>query len=141
MSHDYEYYINLFRSSDKNVLPSNNFFPSVQSTTVSMSQSPSGQVAEDTDVTLTCVTDEAKPDASIVWLVGGKSVKTSSDSVEAGIYDANITRSQITLPVNRTLNGKEVECVAVEAGLHDKIVLDVVCKYHFYILFNLPKHT
>ena len=94
-----------------------------------MSQSPSGQVAEDTDMTLTCMTDESKPDASIMWFVGGESVKASSDSVEAGMYDANITRSQIILPVNRTLNGKEVKCVAVEADLHDTVALSVLCEF------------
>ena len=80
-------------------------------------------------MTLTCMTDESKPDASIVWFVGENSVKANSDSVEAGMYDANVTRSQLILIVNRTLNGREVECVAVEADLHDKIVLNVLCKY------------
>ena len=49
-----------------------------------------------------------------MWFVGGESVKASSDSAETGMYDANITRSQIILPVNRTLNGKEVECILRE---------------------------
>ena len=95
-------------------------------------------MAEGSDVTLTCVTDESIPDAMIQWSIDGESVTSTSDSVESGDYSANKTRSTLTLTVDRSMNDKEVQCsVLGETEVTDQATLEVQCKYKKYNAFPL----
>ena len=122
---------------DKKTISCLYFYLLVNATTISLIQSPSGQVDENTEITLTCVTDESQPDASIVWFVGGESIEARTEYKETGMYEANVTRSELILPVNRTLNGKNITCVAVEADLSDSISLSISCKYSQNLYYSI----
>ena len=83
-------------------------------------------------MTFTCETDEASPTAEVVWTVAG-SVRTSgiSDTEVAGQYNAQGRRSELTVRVNRTLNGQTVEChVSGKSAVRDTVTLDVRCEYN-----------
>ena len=102
---------------------------SVSASAVSMTQSPSGQISENTEVTFTCVTDEAEPTADVVWSVDGNTRSSNSDSTEEGMYNTQKRRSVLTVRVDRTLNKKKVECyVSGNTEATDSFELDVRCE-------------
>ena len=101
----------------------------VSASSVSMTQSPSGPVSENTEVTFTCVSDEAEPTADVMWSIDGNTRSSDSDSTEEGMYNALKRRSVLTVRVDRTLNNKEVECyVSGNTQATDSIMLDVRCE-------------
>ena len=113
---------------------------SVTASRVSMAQSPSGPVSENTDVTFTCVTDEAEPTANVVWSVDGNTRSSDSDSAEEGMYNTQKRRSVLTVRVDRTLNNKKVECyVSKNTQATDPVILDVRCECG--IKFSLGHHA
>ena len=94
-----------------------------------MTQSPSGSVSENTEVTFTCVTDEAEPTADVVWSVDGNTRSSDSDSTEEGLYNTQMRRSELIVRVDRTLNSKKVECnVSGNTQATDSTILNVKCK-------------
>ena len=96
-----------------------------------MTQSPSGPVSENTEMTFTCVTDEAEPTADVVWSVDGNTRSSDSDSTEEGMYNTQKRRSVLTVRVNRSLNKKKVECyVSGKSAIKDTKTLDVRCMYN-----------
>ena len=93
-----------------------------------MTQSPSGPVSENTEVTFACVTDEAKPPADVMWSIGGYIRSSDSDSTEEGMYNTQKRRSVFFVRVDRTLNNKKVEChVSGKSAVKDTQTLDVTC--------------
>ena len=103
-------------------------FALVLASTITMTQSPSGPVSENTEVTFICVTDEAEPTADVVWSVDGNTRSSDSDSTEKGMYNAQKRRSVLTVRVDRTLNNKKVEChVSGKSAVKDTRTLDVTC--------------
>ena len=111
------------------ILPNMFIFPPVSSTTILMTQSPSGPVSENTEVTFTCVTDEAEPTADVVWRVDGNTRSSDSDSTEEGMYNTQNKRSVLMLTVDKTLNNKKVEChVSGKSAVRDTNTLDVRCE-------------
>ena len=95
-----------------------------------MTQSPSGPVLENTEVTFTCVTDEAEPTADVVWSVDGNPRSSDSDTTEGGMYNTQKRRSVLTVRVDRKLNNKKVEChVSVKSAVKDTGTLDVICVF------------
>ena len=101
----------------------------VSASDISMTQSPSGPVSENTEVTFTCVTDEAEPTADVVWSVDGNTRSSDSDSTEEGMYNTQKKRSVLTVRVDRTLNNKEVECyLSGSSAVRDTKKLDVRCE-------------
>ena len=112
----------------------------VSASTVSMTQSPSGPVSENTELTFTCVTDEAEPTADVMWSVDGNTRSSDSDSTEDGMYNTQKRRSVLTVRVDKTLNNKEVECyVSGNTQATDSIMLDVRCECG--IKFSLNHHA
>lgn len=96
---------------------------------IDMTSSHTGAVSENEDVTFTCVTDESSSGATIVWQIDGQTILSSQEASEEGSFNANISRSEITVTVNRTLNKKSVECfVGEDESVIDAKVLDVTCK-------------
>ena len=104
-------------------------FPSVSASTITMTQSPSGPLPENTDVIFTCVTDEAEPTADVVWSVDGNTRTSATDFTEEGMYNTQKKRSVLAINVVRTLNNKKVECnVSGKLAVRDTITLDVTCE-------------
>ena len=104
---------------------------SVNATIIAISQSPAGQVSEGTEVTLTCVTDESIPNATIAWFLSGEALEASSDSVQPGRYSAMISESELVLITDRTMNNKEVQCSVVgQPDITDQTTLEIQCKQH-----------
>ena len=94
-----------------------------------MATSSTGQILEDEDITFTCVTDESSSGATVVWQVDGKTISSSQQAFEEGRFNANITRSDLSFTVNRTLNQKSVECfVEEDNAVIDATVLDLTCE-------------
>ena len=101
----------------------------VSASNISMTQSPSGPVSEDAEVTFTCVTDEAEPTADVVWNVDGNTRSSDRVSTEQGMYNAQKRRSVLTVTMDKALNNKEVECyVRGKSAVRDTKTLDVRCK-------------
>ena len=102
-----------------------------------MTQSPSGPVSENTEVTFTCVTDEAEPTADVVWNVGGNTRSSDSDSTEEGMYNTQKRRSVLTVRVDRTLNNKKVVCyVSGKSAIKYTKTLDVRCMCEVFYLIK-----
>ena len=103
-----------------------------------MTQSPSGPLSENTEVTFTCVTDEAEPTADVVWTVDGNTRSSDNDSTEDGMYNAQMRSSVLTVRVNRTQNNKKVECrVSGMPAINDTTTLNVTC---MCIILLCPNH-
>ena len=84
----------------------------VSATSINMTQLPSGLVPNDTDITFTCLTDEAIPTACVTWTVDGDSRNSSNDSiVDDDKYNALKRWSVFTLTVDQSLHNKNVKCV------------------------------
>ena len=115
----------------------------VKTTNITMSHQPSREIMERTSVTFTCVTGEAVPTAEVVWRVGGSHYTSQSQNTRvAGLYNALKRKSQLTLTVNRTLNGVDVECLVKGSKVKQAETLDVkclflcICFYHNYKVFK-----
>ena len=94
-----------------------------------MTTSSPGKVSENEDITFTCVTDESSSGATVVWQVDGKTILSSQQAFEEARFNANITRSDLTIKVNRTLNKKNVKCyVAEDEAVIDARIMDVTCE-------------
>ena len=102
----------------------------VSAISIIMTQSPSGLVPEATDITFTCLTDEANPTASVTWTVDGVSRSSSSDStINDNNYNAFKKQSMLTLTADKTLHNKKVKCVTSgNTGISAEEKLNVVCK-------------
>ena len=101
----------------------------VLASTITMTQSPSGPVSENTEVTFICVTDEAEPPADVVWSVDGNTRSSDSDSTEEGMYNTQNRRSVLTVRVDRTLNSKKVQChVSGKSAVRYVKTVDVRCQ-------------
>ena len=88
-----------------------------------------GQILEDETITFTCVTDESSSGATVVWQVDGKTILSSQQAFEEGRFNANITKSDLSFTVNRTLNQKSVECFVEEDNtVIDATALDLTCE-------------
>ena len=105
-------------------------FPPVSASTMTMTQSPSGLVSENKEVTFTCVTDEAEPTADVVWSVDGNTRSSDSDSTVEGMYNTQKRRSVLKVTVDKPLNNKKVECyVSGKSAVRDSVRLGVTCEY------------
>ena len=106
-----------------------------------MTQSPSGPVSENKEVTFTCVTDEAEPTADVVWSVDGNTRSSDSDSTEEGMYNTQKRRSVLTVRVDRTLNNKKVECyISENTEATESIILDVICECEIMFMKTIMKY-
>ena len=88
-----------------------------------------GQISEFTDVTFTCLAEEANPTAELIWTVDGNVVNPSRVYAYGGQFAGYKRGSDLTLTVNRTFNKKEVQCaLADNEFISNKTLLDVTCK-------------
>ena len=94
-----------------------------------MTQSPIGLVPENTDITFTCLTDEANPTASVTWTVDGESKKSTTDStVDHNNYHALQRQSVLTLTATKVLHSKKVKCmISKNTGITDEETLNISC--------------
>ena len=115
----------------------------VSATSITMTQSPSGLVPKDTDITFTCLTDEANPTASVTWTVDGVSRSSSSDSsIDHNNYNALKRQSMLTLTADKTLHNKKVNCViSGNTGVSAEEMLNVACKCLYFKYPFIHKHT
>ena len=102
---------------------------SVTATSIIMHQSPSGLVHEDTEITFTCLTDEANPTASVTWTVDGVDISFSSESTkDDNIYNALKRETGLTLTADKTLHNKTVKCVVSgNAGITAEETVNISC--------------
>ena len=101
----------------------------VTATSITMTQSPSGLVPENTEITFTCLTDEANPTASVTWTVDGYSRGSTIDfTVDDNNFNALKKQSVLILRANKTLHNKRVKCVISEnIGITAEETLNVSC--------------
>ena len=104
-------------------------FVSVTATSITMDQSPSGLVPENTQITFTCLSDEANPTASVTWTVVGAGRSSTTDStVDDNNYNALRRESGLTLTVDKTLHNKKVKCVVSgNTGVTAEETLKIAC--------------
>ena len=116
---------------------------SVSALIINMTQSPPDPVSDNTEVTFTCVTDEAEPTAAVVWSVDGNTRSSDSDSTEMGMYNTQKRMSVLIVRVDRTLNNKKVVCyVSGNSTVKDTQTLDVRCMcLTVFTIFVLYKCT
>ena len=94
-----------------------------------MSQFPDGQVPENSKVSLTCVTDEARPQADIIWTIADSVIQSSNQVLEPGQFNAYISRSVLSVTANRSLNNLPVVCsIDSSPSLNNAMFLDITCK-------------
>ena len=106
------------------------FIFSVNATTVELTPSHTGLIAENVDITLTCVTDESNPTAEIVWSRDGEAVGSGiSESEVSGQYNVMKRRSVLTLTIQKSLNGVQYKChVEGQDDVSDQSVVQVKCE-------------
>ena len=114
-------------------------FISVFATTIELTPSHTGLIAENVDITLTCVTDESNPTADIVWNRDGEIVSSGiSESEVSGQYNVKKRRSVITLTTEKNLNGVQYKCqVEGQDDVSDQTVVQVKCEKLQFIHFNV----
>ena len=100
-----------------------------------MTQSVSGLVSQNTEVTFICVTDEAEPTANVVWKVGGEPISFTGESSEQGMYNTQKRRSVLSVTMDRSLNSQTLDCyVTTDTGVRDEVKLDVMCEQNIFSL-------
>ena len=101
----------------------------VTATSITMTQSPSGLVPANTEITFTCLTDEANPTASVIWTVDGDIRRSTIHStVDGNHYNALKRQSVLILRGDKTLHNKKVKCVISETtGITAVETLNVAC--------------
>ena len=104
-------------------------FVSVTATSITMHQSPSGLVQENTEITFTCLTDEANPVASVTWIVDGIGrSSTANSTVDDNNYNTLRRESVLTLTADETLHNKKVKCVvSSNTGIRAEETLNIAC--------------
>ena len=102
----------------------------VNATTIELTPSHTGLIAENVDITLTCVTDESNPTANIVWSRDGEMVNNEiSVSEVSGQYNVKKRRSVLTLTTEKSLNGVQYKChVKRQDDVSDQTVVQVKCE-------------
>ena len=93
-----------------------------------MSISPDGPVSEDTQVTLTCTTDEANPTAVVQWTKNGASISATSVTTASGQYQTRKTISTLKVRAQRALNGAVYRCSVKGTNLSEQHPINVRCK-------------
>ena len=107
---------------------------SAKASTISMTDIPELPVEEGSVVEYVCVTDYAycSEPPSVMWLVGGESVNASD--IKTVVHRGNITKSTVTLLIQRKLNSKQVKCILKNDDTKwNEHNLNVTCKYIFVI--------
>ena len=104
-------------------------FVSVTASSVTMQQSPSGLVHEDTDITFTCLTDEANPTASVTWTVDGAGRSSTTDyTVDDNNYNALRRESVLILTADKGLHKRKMKCVVTgNFGITAEETLNIAC--------------
>ena len=105
---------------------------SVTATSITMTQSLSGLVAEDTEITFTCLTDEANPTASVTWTVDGAGRSSTTDStVDNNNYNALKRQSVLTLTADKPLHNRKVKCViSGNTGIAAEETVNIACMWN-----------
>ena len=90
-------------------------------------------VSEGGSITVECITDTGNPTPTISWTKDGESlVSTASEiivpSSEDGVYNAQKTKSLLTIQVTRELNSKVYGC-SISADISEMFTLGVKCEY------------
>jgi hypothetical protein len=86
------------------------FYTPVPATSIILTPSHTGLVAENVDVTLSCTTDEGNPTPSVTWKKNGVVIAETSGSDINGNYNAKKRDSLLTIRTNKTLNGVKYQC-------------------------------
>ena len=105
---------------------------SVTATSITMQQSPRGLVSKNTEITFTCLTDEANPTASVTWTVDRDGRSSTTDStVDGNNYNALKRESGLTLTADRTLHNRKVKCViSGNTGIAAEETLNIACMWN-----------
>ena len=120
-------------------------FVSVTPTSITMHQSPSGLVHENTLISFTCLTDEANPTASVTWIVDGAGRSSTTVSiVDDNNYNALRRESVLTLTADEMLHNRKVKCVVnSNTGITAEETLNIACMKNidslsmFYVIKNM----
>ena len=96
-----------------------------------MESVPSGTVQNNSEVTLTCTTDEANPTANIVWKREGQTVTASDVRTVNGEHNAQKRISVLTMTATRSLNLVVFQCSVDGTAIQKQYTLGVECKYEY----------
>jgi hypothetical protein len=103
------------------------FNSQVLATVVTLTASHTGLVAENVNVTQTCITDEGNPTPSVTWKKDGGVIAETSGSDINGNYNAKKRESSLTIRTSKTLNGMKYQCFTGSLQPQEYIV-QVKCK-------------
>ena len=101
----------------------------VYASTLSLTPSLLGGISENTQVTLTCSTDEANPTAVVIWTKDNLPVSASDFNTESGQYSTQKRVSNLTVTATKTLNGAVYKCELEGTNLGEEYTMKVHCKY------------
>ena len=102
----------------------------VAATHIALKSVPSSAVVdENTEVTLTCTTDEANPTAHIVWKVGNDVITTSVTSTVNGEQHTQKRVSVLKLKATRSLHSVVFKCIVDGTNVQDEYTMEVQCEY------------
>ena len=105
--------------------------------TLKLCQFPDGPAYEGTNLKFICETTNVNPKTKLVWKVSGQAIQPTTGTV--GKWNTQLgKRGELTLRVDRTLNGQKVECcIQGNPKGMDSITLYVICEYHYLISVSL----
>ena len=93
-------------------------------------------MAENTEVTVTCTTDEGNPIPTVRWHRDGQSLPVDTDletvtvtETDGTQYNGKVRISTLKIQADRTLNEVEYICSVEDTDLVKSFTLGVKCKY------------
>ena len=107
----------------------------VKASELTLTGAPPTLVAEDTEVTVTCTTDEGNPTPAITWHRDWQPVPVDTDlesvtdtETDGTQYNGKVRVSTLKVQADRTLNGVQYGCAVEDTDLEKSFTLRVTCK-------------
>lgn len=88
-------------------------------------------VLEGQPINLTCISSRSEPPANITWYMSSKNITTSFTFINDSLNDTVRTLSSLQTDVDRSDNGKQVNCTASNMpgrSVSSSILIIVQCK-------------
>ena len=100
-----------------------------------MTGAPPTLVAEDTEVAVTCTTDEGNPTPVVRWYRNGQLVPVDTDletvtdtETDGTQYYGKVRVSTLKIQSERILNGMQYSCAVEDTVLEKSFTIGVTCK-------------